>query len=253
VAAYVNRRLPEGPVWERHDRTCEPTLEGVQGAVAELLSGAQEVLSSFQVGFILPRLLFASEPECWPIPMDFADPSPLGLEHPVVLHSAERLSARKLHPRWVARADRVRERLKLGPADISWVEDALRDNLPAIRHKLTDPLAALIGLGFVPGATPEKLNGDALLTVVGAGVPYLLWLEKDPSDWQEVHDLVDDLLTGGSLDTLAERLHDERVLEADPLAHGVRVIWDDPMQLPESLRPTGAARVTLGQEGSSDG
>ncbi len=253
VAAYVYRVVPEGPVWERHDRICDPTREGVQEAVVELLGEAEAVLSSFRVGFILPRLLFSSEPECWPIPMDFADPSPLGLEHPVVLHSAERLSARKLHTKWVARTDRVRERLKLGPADIAWVEDALRDNLPAIRHRLTDPLAALIGLGFIPGATPGKLNGDALLTVVGAGVPYLLWLEKDPSDWQEVHDLVDDLLTGGSLDTLAERLHDERVLERDPLAHGVRVIWDDPMQLPESLRPTGTARITVGQEGSRDG
>jgi hypothetical protein len=253
VAAYLYRRLPEGPVWERHDRACDPTLEGVQGAVAELLSEAQEVLSSFRVGFILPRLLFSSEPECWPIPMDFAEPSPIGLEHPVVLHSAERLRARKLHPRWVARADKVHERLKHGPADISWVDDTLRDNLPAIRHKLADPLAALVGLGFVAGATPTNLNGDALLTVIGAGVPYLLWVEEDPGDWQDMHHYVDDLLSGGRLDNLAERIHDERVLGGDPLVRGMRVIWDDPMQLPESLRPSAAVRVTLEQEGSVHG
>lgn len=248
VVAYVYRRLPDGWTWERLEERCNPSLEGVQAAVNSHLSAAEADLSSFSVGFILPRMLFASTPERWLVPIDFDDPSPLGLEHPVVLHSGERLSMPRLHQNWARCADDVQRRLKSGPADIRWVESALRDNLPAMRLMVSKLETALIGFGFVPSASLITLKGDALLAAVRAGVPYLLWVEDEPGDWKDVYDFVGDLLSGGSLNSPAELLRDERVLKGDPLARGVRLIWDDPMQLPESLRPSRPNGDIVGQE-----
>jgi hypothetical protein len=248
VIAHLYHRLADGWSWERlKDQQCESSLEGVKAAVNVHIEVAREAeLSSFEIGFVLPRLLFSSMPERWPVPMLFDDPSPVALEHPVVLHSAERMTRHELHRKWASRTDQVRARLASGPADIGWLDMALRDNSPALRQEVARLLTTVIALGFVPRAAPASLNGDALLAAVGAGVPYVLWVEDEPLDWAEVRTRVASLVGGGSADSLAERLHDDRVRSRDPLAGGVRLIWDDPMRLPESLRPSRAPGDTMG-------
>lgn len=185
-------------------------------------------MASFTVGFILDRAAFETAPESWMQAQDLADPIPLGQLHPTVLHSGERLGAARPRTLWKERVSAIRARLVHEPPDVCWIERERRTDPAAIHRTVADSAAACIGFAFAPDAVLGELNTDPIVAVVAVGAPYVLWVDREPQDWDATRRNVADLVTLGPFDELAERIR--RLRATDP---GVlRLLWDEPDALP---------------------
>ena len=257
VTAHARRRIGGAMRWDRYDAESgtgqdgQPTLAGVQEAVQKVLNRVyDEGETSFTVGFVVPRALQDQLPETWPVPQDFAPPRLLGLEHPVVLHSGERLAVRaKTQASWRRRAADVQEAIAAAAPTIVWVKDAQRRQPQAVRQAVEAATAAVIGLEFVPGMAPDDLSTDPILATVMAGAPYVVWSQGEPEDWATLCRQVCVLVEQGPFADVARRLHEIRKQQPETLSAGLRMLWDDPGLLAPVLPLRGAA--TLDPTGGS--
>jgi len=251
VTAYVRRRIGGALRWDRYDAESgsgedgRPMLAGVQAAVQEVLDRVyDEGETSFTVGFVVPRALQDQLPETWPLLQDFAPPRSLGLEHPAVLHSGERLAVRaKTQAAWRRRAADVQAAIAAAAPTITWVKDAQRRQPQGVRHAVEAATAAVIGLEFVPGTAPDDLSTDAIIAAIMAGAPYVVWTQGDPEDWAKLCRQVCTLVEQGPFADVARRLHEIRKQQPDTLGAGLRMLWDDPDLLAPVLPLRGAATL----------
>lgn len=258
VVAHVGRWVEGKLHWSRLDATSgtdkvgHPTLSGVQAAVQELLDRVyDEGETAFTVGFVVPRVLQDQLPETWPLLQDQAPSRSLGIEHPVVLHSGERLAVRaRTKAIWKQRAADVHQAIAATAPTIAWVKDADRVD-PGVRSLVEAASAAVIALEFVPGTAPDDLATDAIIAAVMAGAPYLIWTQSPPEDWEALCTEVRDLVELGPFDDVAVRLHQIRKQHPQTLTAGLRVLWDDPNLLAPVLPLRGA--VTLDPTGPRSG
>lgn len=260
VTAHVRRQNGGALRWDRYDvesgtgEDGKPTLAGVQSAVQVVLDRLyDEGETSFTVGFVVPRALQDELPETWPLLQDFAPPRPLGVEHPAVLHSGERLAVRaRTQALWRRRAADVQAAIAAAPPTIAWVKDVQRRQPQGVRQAVEANTAAVIGLEFVPGNVPDDLSTDAIIASVMAGAPYVIWSQGVPEDWATLCRQVCDLVEQGPFADSARRLHELRKQQPETLAAGLRMLWDDPDVLAPVLPLRGAATLDS-TGGSGDG
>jgi vWA-MoxR associated protein C-terminal domain len=239
IMAHARRLDSDGVVrWESYRVPCEPTLAGVRAAVEILLDWLYNGADNFTVGFAVSRYLREQLPEAWPLSENFALPVPIGVEHAAVLHSSERLAAYSIRERWEERAAAVRKALEKDAPTVFWLHPD-RDDPDAIFHSIKGSDATLIGLAFLPGTAASGV--DAIIrTVLATGAPYIVWAEADPSGWEHLHYIVENLVDHGPFAELPQRLHRLRMQHNNALYAGLRIIWDDPTllpPLPPPLRP----------------
>ena len=246
VLAHVRRPVAGELHWEPAVVfACDQSLESVQSAVQDALDWTYEMIdSTFTVGLVVPRTLHPSWPETWPLLQDGLASVPLGVEHPTVLHSAERLAGRPVtRNRWRARATAVRSALAIGAPAISWVDAGRRADAPAIRALAAEMTASLLGLEFAPDQPSADPSQDPILATVWAGAPYVLWTDTEPEAWDDVKAGVDALIASGSFDELPGRLHTMRRASPELAQAWLRVLWDDPDLLPPSVALRGAGSL----------
>lgn len=258
VVAHVGRRVGDELRWSRLDARSgtgadgQPTLPGVQAAVQELLDclydGGE---TAFTVGFVVPRVLQDQFPEAWPLLQDQAPSRSLGVEHPAVLHSGERLAVRaKTKAIWRQRAADVQQAIAAAAPTIAWIKDADRADPQGVRNAVEAATAAVIALEFVPDTAPDDLSTDAIIAAVMAGAPYVVWTQSAPQHWETLYGEVCDLVELGPFADVALRLHQIRKQRPETLTAGLRVLWDDPDLLAPVLPLRGAATLDPTRPGS---
>jgi hypothetical protein len=215
---------------------CQPADRlGVGQATQQLLDQAYERgVAKLAIGFIANRAVFAELPETL-LYEEWAGPRPLAELHPVVLHSAERLTAHRPKALWRERAEQIRTRLLNSPPDVAWLDAA--DNRPElIRARINASLATCVALTFAPEHWSGDLRTDPIMAAIGEGAPFVVWVDDDQVDGALLRDRVVDLVSRGAFEDLPVRVHTERTAgaSAPPM---VRVLWDDPTALPLNALP----------------
>ena len=259
VTGYLRRLVGGEYRWDRYDKECmqnatgKPTLADVQQAVQEMIERVYEQgETKFTVGFVVPRTLQDLLPETWPLQQDFAPSRPLGVEHPTVLHSGERLAARaKTQAEWRKRVTAVQSVVAAAPPTVGWIQQEQQLQPQGVREAVERATETVIGFQFVPGSAPGDLAADAIIGAVMAGAPYIVWSQSAPEDWDTLCGEVRELFEQGPFADVAERLHDLRKRNQAALASGLRLLWDDPDLLVPVLPLRGAATLdTSGTHGN---
>ncbi|MEU9337875.1 hypothetical protein AB0D49_32705 [Streptomyces sp. NPDC048290] len=247
ISCWVN----SGPAWEprRREERSVPAAE-MRLHVATLLDREEARLRTHRGGlvleFILPLALLNEPVEDWPRHSAFGPEKvwdndlggpPIGVGHPVVVRSLERIEALQLHRVWNERWDvltdggaqaRVHQ---CAPGD-----GARRDWLYA---RLSDrPDVVLMTLGSPPD---DQHGRTELLIGLQAGLPLLVW-SRSPAPAGTPPPLAEDVLEGAPGDVL-EQLTRLRSAPGTGDHNGggprprLAVLWDDPNRLPEVPDP----------------
>jgi hypothetical protein len=261
------RLLLAGAWSEEEPVPCGPEDADAIAAVEYAVQWAGDQVPAFTVGLIVPRLLQNRIPEAWPIREEEDERArPLGFLHPVVLHSAERMTARgRRRTSWTQRLATIRtEPVTL---DVEWLAAEASDP-DAILVQVERSQATCIGVGFTPGPAVQPLGQDPLMAIVNGGAPYIAWFETEPADWPEARKQAEWVVAGGELSGAADRLwylrrpekahaHVSRDAAADIIGTGLRMLWDDDTELPraavlrgeQTLATTAAASPTAAPGG----
>lgn len=229
-------RSPDGQ-WTKEAFDCAATETGVRAAVNDLITWAHERQSDDQqslgLGFLAPRVRFDDVPESWTYIDEFSDGVPLREEYPVVLHSGDRLGVPRAQARWRGRASRIAEEL-LDAADpeILWIEAA--QDPRTITQRIREANAACVVFSDVPGPLRGPLPADPLVAVINPGAPYVIWLDKEPDDWESARAAIIALVSNGEFDQVPVRTMQIRQDCGHALpGAAIRVLWDKRELLPE--------------------
>ncbi|GAA1406747.1 hypothetical protein ACFQZ4_05640 [Catellatospora coxensis] len=187
------------------------------------------------VEFLLPWSLLDQPVESWSVG---AGPyEPLGLVHPVVVRSLDRLADAHAHPQWWARW----HRLRAGGVSHREMADWVDWPQPVPHDEWATHLAGLLlreELVCLGLAQPYQVGGrdrpDALVLAVRAGLPAVLWA-RAPHALTGLQAVVTDLCSADALNELpavVRRLRIEAVASGRSVTEFV-LMWDDPSGLPE--------------------
>lgn len=212
----------------------------------------RDVGSQLMVEVILPRRLINKDVDQLMIePEGFA--RPIGVQHPVVVRSFERLSKSPLHREWYRKSTWLKRNgddPRATAAAVHWIlrpDEARPDQLLA-RFMGEDTPVFLI-MAF-PAPDAEKLSDDEYAAGVHGGVPMMLWCrDRHPVDNFEQE--VRALLGTHSLRMIPELVHRYRRRahsegSPDHLGRRLTLLWDDFDRKPEPpkylLAPTREAK-----------
>jgi hypothetical protein len=237
VAAF--QLLHAGQWSERQEIPCGPTDDEATAAVEAAVRWAGSQVGNFSVGLVVSRPLYDRMPEAWLLREEDDDPQrPLGLLHPVVLHSAERLSSSgRRRTSWAERLAAMRARA--ATRDVDWVAAAQAHDPDAIMACVEASQATCIGLEFPPGPAAHPLGNDALMATIRGGAPYVVWFEAEPTAWPQARGDAEWVVAGGELGSVAERLFKVRLAAPGAIGSGLRALWDDDNELPKVARLQG--------------
>jgi hypothetical protein len=223
-----------GPRWCTRTVKCEPEVNALRGAVVKIVQWARSHAANLTIGFMLGHDLLRELrelPEQWEYEDTAIAPIPLCLQHPVVLHAAERMTVPQLRPVWDSKLAAI-EASAHAPPSVLWLD---RDDARAIRRAVQASEDAYVALAFVPETRPDPRN-EAVMAAVAAGAPYVLWVQTAPAEDYDLRECLTKLL--GPISKFPTTLPERR--EADAYLSGaLRVIWDRQEELPPYLERLG--------------
>jgi hypothetical protein len=202
------------------------------------------------VEMLLPRSLLCMDVDQWPLEDEFVGPTPLGVEHRVVLRSLDRLrspkAAQALRGRWEALEKRRRDLCRVGTSlkgpELGDAPAVLVDvpGGPVLLTLLRDApsvVCALVGRPPEPGGS----KGDLLSTLLAAGIPVVMWTRDRPCD-PEI--LVRDVCLGDLPDRVWTLRKDALVSRAEQHpGKAVSILWDDPTHTSPDFDPGNQLRA----------
>ncbi len=177
----------------------------------------------------------------WRQPLRLMD-SRIGAERPVLLRWLDRAqNGYRTKPgawRRIAGNMRNSDGVPYGDA-VHWMtEQACRKASPMADYERTGR-GFCIGFGFVPYLPDGSLSGD-LAATLNAGMPYGLWLRRDPGNWEEFRRTLNERLSGNHIDEIPHALQDYRTSDENAGHSGrhLSLFWDNPNINPWSDRFT---------------
>lgn len=215
----------------------EISTADVQRAVGRILMWAttKNVVGSFTVGFVAERAAFEQVPESWAFGNELAAPRPLWFEHPTMLHSAERLSARRseFYQKWAHNAEAIKQWVINNPPNMLWIDPEKRQFPEQIRDSIKATTASFCGLEFEPGDLWRQPFADPILAAVAEGAPYVIWSNRQQPNWPAAKAMFQNVINQGPFEDLPMRLHSMRTAHPPLIDDSWRLLWDEPGQLPE--------------------
>ncbi|GAA3249857.1 caspase family protein [Dactylosporangium siamense] len=245
-AAIVGHLRTGDGAWTRETVACPGGLTAVQQAVNRLINWAYEQQpdgTDMTLGFLAPRARFDDVPESWAFSDSLTASVPIREEYPVMLHFRERLEASRACAYWRRRATAIAEEITHAAPKVSWLEPPRGGGVRRISTSVEAERPACVGFRFAPGPFRGDLRNDPLVAAVNAGAPYLMWLDAEPGDWDEVTSVLAALVQRGDFDDVPLRLKELRDTAGDTAADAttVRLVWDNQDWLPDAGRLTGLA------------
>jgi Trypsin-like peptidase domain len=220
-----------GPKWCLHTAKCEPDIDGVRGAVVDIVGWATSQTGNLAIGFLVGYHLFREMPEQWKYEDERIGPIRLCKAYPVVLHAAERVTIPQLRPVWDRKLAAV-EASAVGQPSVLWLD---RDDAAEIWQHVQVSNAAYVAFTFVPEARPDRRR-TAVWAAIAAGAPYVVWVQAAPADGYKLRKRLGKLL--GPIGDFPATLLNGRA--RDPyMAGALRVIWDGLDELPPYLERLG--------------
>jgi hypothetical protein len=208
---------------------CFPrSCEGVKKAVNELLKDTEA--RSFTLGFMMPRAAFDEVPEAWAYGSDLVEETPLWHRRPTVLHSMDRRTNKDTAEIWSTKTKDIRSQLEQGNRKITWIDSQFRGNPERIRNIVRDGTSPCYGLAFAPGRFGGNPQKDPIIATLVRGAPFIIWFEEEPDDGAKTE--LEKLISEGPFREVPKRLHRLRENDQHKLRDRVRLIWDDPDELP---------------------
>ena len=227
-----------GPGWYTRTVKCEPTADGVRGAVAKIVEWARSQAAEFSIGFLLPLDMLRELPELWEYEDEYMAATRLCEEYPVVLHAAERITKPPLQRAWDIKLTAL-EASASGVPSVLWLD---RDDAAAIRRAVRASDDAYVAFTFVPEERPDPRT-TAVMAAITAGAPYVMWVQTAPTDGYDLRGHLGQML--GPIRDFPATLLQRRA--ADPYMSGAfRVIWDRLDELPPYLERLGEELVSNG-------
>lgn len=188
------------------------------------------------VELVLPsHLLHDCDMHGWEVPVGKKSREPLGGYCPVVARSYDRIYDPDLLSSWPLWREKWEQRPhQANGDDVFWLDagQAFEGNLYATLGKAGSVVAA-------HASKPEPAL-ENLETLLDAGIPVALWARHRAGASGEVEPALRELVCGGRLDRLPERLRTQRKKsagEAVPAAlwDHVTLLWDSPERLPPDV------------------
>jgi hypothetical protein len=227
-----------GPCWYTRTVKCEPTADGVRGAVVKVIEWARSQAADFVIGFLLRLGMLRELPELWEYEDMVITPTRLCEEYPVVLHAAERMTIRQLQQAWDGKLAEIEASAGAAPS-ILWLD---QDDATAIRRAVQQSHDAYVAFSFVPQIRPD-LRATALMAAIAAGAPYLIWVQAAPANGYDLRTRLGGMV--GPIRDFPSVLRQCR--RSDPyLSQSLRVIWDRLDELPPYLERLGEELVSNG-------
>lgn len=225
-----------GPGWHTRTEKCEPTTDGVRGAVMKIVEWARSQATDFAIGFLLGLRMLRELPELWEYEDVVITRTRLCEEYPVVLHVAERMAIPQLQQAWDNKLATIGASIGGAPT-VLWLD---QDDATAIRWAVQGSSDAYVAFSFVP-ETCADLRATPLMAAVAAGAPYVIWVQTPPSHDYDLRTQLGGMV--GSIKDFPTILRQRR--RADPyLSDALRVIWDSSDDLPPYLERLGEELVS---------
>lgn len=209
MAAWLQQEQQAEQLIQRDDVL--RTLPEVVGRVEDLLRTVPETataeIDELVVEFILPRRLLAHPVEEWLSEPDPAAQSldlrpPLGLRHPVVVRSLERLQQRSMHLGWRRKSRRLADHgHRADPEAVHCVFEP-GDPVQLYSAVTAEERIVCLAIPFPPDADPAHQGEFA--AGLTAGLPAIIW-SRIPVDAAEFCSLVRSVLTADGVLNLARR------------------------------------------------
>ncbi|WP_224371756.1 VMAP-C domain-containing protein [Hyalangium versicolor] len=231
----TKKALP-GVLWELRKHTA------IQSRLHQI--GRQNLMFEF----ILPRELLLEEVEHWVIEKG-SDPVPIGIRHPVVVRSLERIYAEvrsDLDEEFLDAATDWRQKWQAMQAlaegalpvfRIASLTDLERTRLLSMLLKKE---IACVALELSPSNCPVQTRRDVLKTVIGKGIPIALWTRGEKAAPTQLGATFERLLT--EVLELPSRVLDERLsaFESNNPHHAgqsLTLLFDSPDRVPPDAVP----------------
>lgn len=224
-----------GPITQVTSETVERTVQTLVYEAAEEWDDARSIHIEFMLGSNDLNLPVHR----WRLELESELPTPLYMDHPVVVRSLERSQTRRWHREWKQRwnlFDQYPERAKQLVVDGEDADSPRSGDPTALLARLkADPQVVALVLNSPPGTTVE--GGSEALTAWRAGIPVVAWdgrATRDPGFVQQLRRKQADAT--GSLARLREavtelRLDAHTIDSAERehhLGQHVVLVWDDP-------------------------
>ncbi len=225
-----------GPGWYTRTIKCEPTADGVRGAVVKIVEWARSQAADFAIGFLLQLAMLRELPELWEYEDEVMTATRLCEEYPVVLHVAERITKPPLRQAWDSKLTAIGESAGAVPS-VLWLD---QDDATAIRRAVQESDDAYVAFSFVPKTRPD-LRATAVMAAIAGGAPYVVWVQAAPADGYDLRTHLGGMI-GPIRDfpaTLRQRRRSDRYL-----SDALRVIWDSLDELPPYLKRLGKELVS---------
>ena len=227
-----------GPSWYTQTVECEPSADGVRGAVVKIVEWARSQAADFAIGFLLGLGMLRELPELWEYEDVVMTPTRLCEEYPVVLHAAERMTIRPLQQAWDSKLAAI-EASAGGAPSVLWLD---QDDATAVRRAVQQSHDAYVAFSFVP-QTSADLRATALMAAIAAGAPYVMWVNATPANGYDLRTHLGEMV--GPIKDFPATLRQRR--RSDPYLSGaLRVIWDSTDELPPYLDRLGEELVSNG-------
>jgi hypothetical protein len=240
--------------WFEHAGGSKPLRQNDEPIAVEDLAGiidylttrdtevTRDAASRLTVEMVLPRQLINRDVDQWPIaPAGFE--RPVGIQHPIVVRSLERLHDRALHREWRRKWGWLKENgsdPRMTVAGTHWISRPAEVNPQQLMIQLmADDPPVCIMMAFAP-PDANDLGSDEFAAGVHSGAPAILWC-RDSQAAAGFESEMRELLDGHGLLMLPELIHRYRQRahfpDASPqhLGRHLTLLWDDFDRLPEEL------------------
>nr|WP_240972532.1 trypsin-like peptidase domain-containing protein [Nonomuraea sp. FMUSA5-5] len=244
-------------VWVQHGRGLGRPLSRSDEALAlsEVPALIERLLSHTSIAalpaeelwleFILPRSMINSDIEQWEI-YSAGLAHPLGVDHPVVVRSLDRLLMvahdRRLRHGWKDKWSGMRSDPGTGADTILWVQNPSELSHQTLYARLCHKNVCALGMTFPPQQRLGLVEGDEVSTAISAGIAVVIWPHSDVNP-DAFKTQVTAALNAEGMNRLPEivlRLRKQAVSANEPTNHAghkIAVLWDDADRIPEIYVP----------------
>jgi hypothetical protein len=221
----------------------------VSGKIDQFLKRSRQYLRGrlccpITLEIFLPLEYLCSEVEQWEISIRRNRMLPIGIQHPVIVRSYERLDLEYLDycwTEWCENWEQFKRYWNVAPSHelfekLEEVENCDWDSI------LYNYRAKVEKIGFIIPCLPSEEKQEALFNaMLDASVPIALWVRKALPEFDHITEFTELLQTGLLKDLpecirkLRERAHIQRKAVDIDYAYHLSILWEDPNRLPPNV------------------
>lgn len=230
---------PEEPTYEAEQSApLSEVVRMVSGLVSKLPSEVGGLVEDLFIELVLPRSLITQAVDQWMIGEEF--PLEIGMVHPVVLRSLERLQRAEFHGRWAVKWQWLKEHdAASGCNSIEVIESHGSDHARALRGKLLagEPPVVVVMRAPLPAST--QLSSDGFGAGLYGGAPVMIWCRSE-SFVDEFHAEVLSLVDSDGVLRLPQNIRQLRLKtlqssDSDHLGRHIALVFEDFDRIPEQF------------------